>query len=188
MAIRTNPCLHTIVGIVASFGVARTVLFTIAGCSSVGCSVSAMMGVHSRYPSFKPHLGMGTHPVYVASCKDRLLRSMRLFQQAGSGRDSESEWPRRLMAAAPLLLLTGYIQTLPETPRRLKVCVRSKEFIDDFMAKPANVAFLEKKGIPQENMRAYLQDPDCVSWSEWWSAVRPFDRNTAYDNGLPGRA
>lgn len=67
-------------------------------------------------------------------------------------------------------LLAGGIPwalTREEKVRKSKVCVRSKQFIDDYMADPMKTASLAAKGVPPEKMRSYLQGEDCLEFPEW---------------------
>mmetsp|Transcript_21455 Transcript_21455/g.34313 ORF Transcript_21455/g.34313 Transcript_21455/m.34313 type:complete len:166 (-) Transcript_21455:65-562(-) len=65
-------------------------------------------------------------------------------------------------------LLTLYWATRDEETRRMKICVRSKEFERDFFNDPFKKEWAEKKGVK------LLQDPDCVELSEAWQKLKPF--------------
>eukprot|EP00931_Biecheleriopsis_adriatica_P040428 TRINITY_DN23175_c0_g2_i1.p1 TRINITY_DN23175_c0_g2~~TRINITY_DN23175_c0_g2_i1.p1 ORF type:complete len:174 (-),score=14.45 TRINITY_DN23175_c0_g2_i1:90-560(-) len=63
--------------------------------------------------------------------------------------------------------LVGWFLTREERARKVKICPRSKQFVEDYMADPKKTAFLASKGVPYESMRTYLQGPDCVELNEF---------------------
>eukprot|EP00929_Paragymnodinium_shiwhaense_P040755 TRINITY_DN21228_c0_g1_i4.p2 TRINITY_DN21228_c0_g1~~TRINITY_DN21228_c0_g1_i4.p2 ORF type:complete len:107 (+),score=23.74 TRINITY_DN21228_c0_g1_i4:777-1097(+) len=61
----------------------------------------------------------------------------------------------------------GFWLTREEKVRKAKLCVRSKQFVEDFLADEKRTATLRDKGIPDEAMRAYLQDPECLEFPDF---------------------
>eukprot|EP00929_Paragymnodinium_shiwhaense_P041540 TRINITY_DN21569_c0_g1_i1.p2 TRINITY_DN21569_c0_g1~~TRINITY_DN21569_c0_g1_i1.p2 ORF type:complete len:166 (+),score=37.02 TRINITY_DN21569_c0_g1_i1:160-657(+) len=63
---------------------------------------------------------------------------------------------------------SAFVLTREEKVRKAKLCVRSKEFVEDFLADEKRTRILhEQQGVPYEAMRRYLQDPDCIEWPEF---------------------
>ncbi|CAK9077275.1 unnamed protein product [Durusdinium trenchii] len=76
--------------------------------------------------------------------------------------------PSALGTLAVLFGATVFVLTREEKVRKAKICPRSWQQIDDFMADPEKTKRLhEQKGVPYEAMRDYLQDPTCISLSEY---------------------
>ncbi|CAE7650701.1 unnamed protein product [Symbiodinium sp. CCMP2592] len=69
---------------------------------------------------------------------------------------------------AVLTLVIVYVLTREEKARKGKVCVRSQQYLDDYLADPAKVERLAAKGVPYDKMRSYLQDPGCVEFADYW--------------------
>ena len=67
-----------------------------------------------------------------------------------------------------LLLVILYIFTKDPETRNLKLCVRSKQFEEDFFNDPKKAEWARSKGYKR------LQDPDCVEWPEFWEKIKPF--------------
>ncbi|CAE7590326.1 unnamed protein product [Symbiodinium natans] len=118
-------------------------------------------------------------PIVGQSCSPAAVRIKDVGRRASDGDrgdvssrrkvifDSLSKRSPSTAAVAIMTLLIAYILTREEKARKGKICVRSKQYIDDYMADPAKVERLAAKGVPYDQMRAYLQDPNCVDASDY---------------------
>ncbi|CAE8683907.1 unnamed protein product [Polarella glacialis] len=123
-------------------------------------------------------VGAATATLVQRRRQNRGLAAATLMLRRASNEPDNSAMSQRrlpgLAVFAALLSAVTYVLSLDEETRRLKICPRPKEYVDDYLANPKGREFLAKKGIADADMRNYLQDPDCVPLSEFWQRIKPF--------------
>mmetsp|Transcript_22639 Transcript_22639/g.40923 ORF Transcript_22639/g.40923 Transcript_22639/m.40923 type:complete len:176 (+) Transcript_22639:74-601(+) len=151
------------------------------GCYRCYLIVSVIVLCRLFVPAILPLHGLATFVPGATSSSMHVQRGQRVQCHA----EEPQEVSRRNVllenvttpspASAVLLALMTFIiyfLTREEKVRKSKICIRSKQFIDDFMADPKKTATLAEKGVPYESMRQYLQGDDCLEFSAWFEQAK----------------
>ncbi|CAJ1339534.1 unnamed protein product [Effrenium voratum] len=125
-----------------------------------------------------PALGVLLHALTFVG-PTRLERGLRPARAEPKSESRRNFFLETLSTPSPASALFGalglgilFVLTREEKARKAKICVRSQQYIEDYLADPDKTARLAAKGVPYESMRLYLQDPDCLELSAYVDRVR----------------